>query len=160
MKVKGTESSQRGAAMVEAALTMLVFLVFLFAVWDGGRLLQVQQTLNNAAREGARLAVAPLTQTSNLPTRGAVKDRVNRFLQAAGISGATISINGSSGGSDSDQIGTDDLPAEVIDTGRVDNSRFTRVVVTVPYNVLTISMFSFLEVDLTGRALMRNETSD
>ena len=74
MKVRSCLLSSRksaqeecGQALVEAGLTLLVFFVFLVSLFEGGRLLQTQQTLTEAAREGARYAVLPLTQTSTLP---------------------------------------------------------------------------------------------
>ena len=82
MKFKRTESSQRGAAMVEAALTMLTLLVLLFAIFEAGRMLNIQQTLTNAAREGARLSVlpaaasgTPLAPSDTLPTPAQVRLR-------------------------------------------------------------------------------------
>ena len=43
------KSSEQGVIVVEAALTLLLFLTFLFAVMEVGRVLSVQQTLTNAA---------------------------------------------------------------------------------------------------------------
>jgi Flp pilus assembly protein TadG len=142
MKKKTTRSSERGAVMVEAALTMLMFLVILFAIMEAGRIFNIQQTLNNAAREGARLSVAPLSQTNTLATQDQVTQRVQTFLQASGLNGASATIT-------IDQ-------AHAIGSG---STVGTLVTVTVPYNVLTVSIFSTLQVNLRGQALMRNETS-
>ena len=46
----------------------------------------------------------------------------------------------------------------VIQMGSVP-TEFTRVTVTIPYEVVTVSLFSDLEMTLSGQALMRNETS-
>jgi Flp pilus assembly protein TadG len=142
MKNQATRSSERGAVMVEAALTMLMFLVILFAIMEAGRIFNIQQTLNNAAREGARLSVAPLSQTNTLATQDQVTQRVQTFLQASGLNGATATIT-------VDQ-------AHAIGSG---STVGTLVTVRVPYNVLTTSIFSTLQVNLRGQALMRNETS-
>lgn len=133
---------QRGAAAVEGAVVLLVFLVVILAIFEAGRFFNVQQVLTNASREGARLAVLPLSGTSSLPTTGQIESEVQRFLQAANIQGATIAVN---------------RPVS-INTGGV-LSEFTRVTVSVPYQVLTLSMFSNLAIPLVGEALMRNETS-
>jgi Flp pilus assembly protein TadG len=133
---------QRGAAAVEGAVVVMVFLVVILAIFEAGRFFNVQQVLTNASREGARLAVMPLSGTSTLPTTGQIESEVQRFLQAANIQGATIAVN---------------RPV-FIDTGGV-QTEFTRVVVSLPYQVLTLSMFSVLEISLVGEALMRNETS-
>ncbi len=132
-------ADSRGQAMVEAALTMLLLFVFIFAIFEGGRLLQVRQALSDAAREGARFAVAPLTQTlpGTLPTRDEVIGFVQSYLAAASIAGATID------------------PQQVT----IGTTTFTRVTVTYQYRVMTISMFGMLNMTLTGQSLMRNETS-
>jgi len=61
-------SSQRGLMVVEAAFVTLLFLIFMLGIFEGGRVLSVQQALNNAAREGALIAVMPESQTSALPS--------------------------------------------------------------------------------------------
>ncbi len=133
---------QRGVAVVEGAVVLMGFLVLLFAIFEAGRFFNVQQVLTDASREGARLAVMPLSGTSTLPTTGQIESEVQRFLQAANIQGATIAVN---------------RPVS-INTGGV-LSEFTRGTVSVPYQVLTLSMFSNLAIPLVGEALMRNETS-
>ena len=174
MKTEPTTSSEHGSAMVEAAVTMLLLFVLVFGIFEAGRLLNIQQTLNDASREAAKLAVLPQRGTipGNLPTRGMVKNEVNRFVQAAGIKGATIRVNGNNSGADSDVVGTSDLPpvdkngtpctwdgTQFVCNGDASNPHFTKVEVTVPYQFISISMFSMLQVNLRGEASMRNETS-
>jgi len=134
---------QGGTAVVEAAITVLGFLVVVLAIFEAGRLLNVQQALTDASREGARLAIAPLSGTSTLPTVGEIENEVQRFLQAANIGTATTVV---------------ERPVSIV-TGSV-STTFTRVRVSLPYTVLTIAMFSDLELTLTGESLMRNETSE
>ncbi|HET9529571.1 MAG TPA: TadE/TadG family type IV pilus assembly protein [Blastocatellia bacterium] len=135
-------NQERGAALVEAALTMLLFVIFIFAIFEGGRFLNIQQTLTNAAREGARLSVAPLSGTSTLATTTEVTNRVQTFLNASGLNGAAATIN---------------VVQNHTITG--DPTHYTLVTVTVPYQVMTIPLFSNLQVNLRGRAMMRNETN-
>ena len=134
--------------MVEAAATLLTLLVLLFAIFEAGRMLNIQQTLTNAAREGARLSVLPAAASGSppvpsdtLPSTSVVQARVQDFLNASGLNGSTANIsvvqNYNPGGS----------------------TVYSRVTVTVPYKVLSISMFSLLEVNLQGQAMMRNETN-
>ncbi len=134
---------QRGTAVVEAAITVLGFMVLLLAIFESGRLLNVQQALTDASREGARLAVLPLSGTSTLPTVGEIESEVQRFLQAANIGTATTLV---------------ERPVSIV-TGSI-STTFTRVRVSLPYTVLTLSMFSDLEITLVGESLMRNETSE
>ena len=134
---------QRGTAVVEAALTVLGFLVLLLGIFEAGRLFNVQQSLTEASREGARLAVLPLSGTSTLPTQGEIENEVQRLLQAANIGGAVTVVA---------------RPISIV-TGGV-STTFTRVRVSLPYTVLTLSMFSNLEITLVGETLMRDETSE
>jgi TadE-like protein len=48
--------SRRGSALVEAALTLTLFLTFLFSIYDFGWTLFLHQTLVHRARSGARYA--------------------------------------------------------------------------------------------------------
>jgi Flp pilus assembly protein TadG len=148
MKIEQNHSREQGAVLVETAVTILMFLVVLFAIFEIGRMLNIQQTLTNAAREGARLSVTPLSGTDTLATPDAVRTRVRTFLNAAGLNGYSVS--------------DDDIVIEQSydpNTGDTDPTTYTRVTVTVPYRVLTSSIFSLLEVNLRGRAMMRNETN-
>ena len=142
---RGKGSAETGAVVVEAAITLIFFFTLLLGIMEGGRFLNVQQTLTNAAREGARMAVAPITQTSTLASDGEIETQVRRFLDAASISGATITV---------------ERPLVIPSNGLP--MQYTRVRVSVPYRVITLSMFSTqggLSVNLAGEALMRNETS-
>jgi Flp pilus assembly protein TadG len=153
MKVEGTKSSERGAAMVEAALTMLTLLIILFAIFEAGRMLNIQQTLTNAAREGARLSVLPeWGGTSTLPSTTQVEARVQTFLNASGLNGATATVTVEQCCDPSP--GTCTAPPCA-----VGSTQYSRVRITVPYKVISISMFSLLEVTLRGEAIMRNETN-
>jgi Flp pilus assembly protein TadG len=145
MRVKGTERSERGAALVEAALTMLMLFVLVFGVFEAGRILNIQQTLTNAAREGARLSVLPLQGgTDTLAPPALVRSRVRTFLGASGLNGAAVPDGNI-------------LVNQSYNPGG--STVYSRVTVTVPYRVLSLSMFSFMEVNLQGQATMRNETN-
>ena len=144
MNIDRTRTNERGSALVEAALTMLGFLVILFAIFEAGRMLSIQQTLTNAAREGARLAVLPRQGgTDTLPSDTAVQARVQSFLNASGLNGATATLNVN----------------QAYNPGGAGTPVYSLVTVTVPYRIVSISMFSFLEVNLQGQSKMRNETN-
>ena len=49
--------NERGAALLETAITVPIILLISVGIFEFGRAYQVQQVLTNAAREGARLAV-------------------------------------------------------------------------------------------------------
>jgi Flp pilus assembly protein TadG len=121
---------------------MPLFLLLLFGVMEAGRFIQVQETLTDAAREGARHAVEPQTQTSILPSTGQIQARVNTFLSAAGITGAVVTPT----------------PVSVV-TGGI-TTQYTRVTVTLTYPLLSgIPWFNMLRINMRGQALMRKETS-
>ncbi|HWA99735.1 MAG TPA: TadE family protein, partial [Pirellulales bacterium] len=47
---------RRGAVAVEAALLLPVLVTLMLGVWEVGRMIQVYEILDNAVREGARVA--------------------------------------------------------------------------------------------------------
>ena len=55
---------QRGQGLVEFALTIPVLLLVILAVFDIGRAVFIYNTMTNATREGARLAIVNQTEAS------------------------------------------------------------------------------------------------
>ena len=58
------KQAQRGQALVEFALVIPIFLLLLVAIFDLGRAVFAYNTLTNAAREGARLAIVNQDEAS------------------------------------------------------------------------------------------------
>jgi Flp pilus assembly protein TadG len=138
-------SSESGVTTVEAAIILLMFFMLLFGVIEAGLFLKTRQALANAAREGARFAVAPYSGTNTLPLTGEITTKVDQYLSAAGITGATVTVT---------------RPILVATTPDIQTA-YTEVTVTKPYQVASVpGFFSMLQINLTGRALMRNETSE
>ena len=135
-------AGQRGAAIIESAIILLVFLLILFGIFELGRIMNAQETLTNAAREGARFASTPVAMTNNLPTNAQITTMVDGFLQASGITGANVTVT---------------RPV-VIMTGTIP-TEFTRVRVDLQYQPVLGTLFFVTTVNLKGEALMRNETS-
>jgi Flp pilus assembly protein TadG len=84
---------RRGVSAVEFALLSPLLLILLFGLWQVGHIIEVVQLMDNAAREGARLAAQAeiinqvgsytLVHTnSGLPN---VQDTVREYLVAAGV---------------------------------------------------------------------------
>ena len=71
--------SERGAELVEFALVFPLLLLVLFGIMDFGLLFQRYETVTNAAREGARIAVLPGYAQAD------VQARVNQYLAVAGL---------------------------------------------------------------------------
>jgi Flp pilus assembly protein TadG len=91
--------SERGTALLEAAVTIPLLLLVAIGTLEFGRAYQTWQVLTNAAREGARLAVLPNSSQS------VVRQRVRDYMQAGQLpryntasvsvnSAATITVNG------------------------------------------------------------------
>lgn len=82
--------SERGAALLEAAITIPMLLLIAVGIFEFGRAFQTWQILTNAAREGARIAVLPSG------TDAAVEARVRDYLAAGQLpqaAGASVSVN-------------------------------------------------------------------
>jgi Flp pilus assembly protein TadG len=60
-----TKRNERGAALVEAAVTIPLLLLIAVGIFEFGRAYQTWQVLTNAAREGARYAVTPGSTADN-----------------------------------------------------------------------------------------------
>jgi Flp pilus assembly protein TadG len=75
---RATKNSERGAALLEVALTLPLLLLVAVGIFEFGRAYQTWQILTNAAREGARVAVLPGVDDE------AVQERVQEYL-AAGL---------------------------------------------------------------------------
>lgn len=71
------QNTRRGTAAVEFAVVLPFFIIILAGVWEVGRLVQVTQIVQNAAREAARQAS---TGTVNLAT---IKTNIQNYIQAA-----------------------------------------------------------------------------
>ena len=77
---------ERGAALVELALSLPLLLVVIGGIVDFGFLFQRYEVVTNAAREGARLASLPGYDET------AVRDRVRQYIQS-GLSLSTAALN-------------------------------------------------------------------
>lgn len=59
---------RKGATIVEATLTLGVFLMLLFGLFEYSRFIMVMHTTSNAARDGARYASVNVAKPSNFDT--------------------------------------------------------------------------------------------
>jgi Flp pilus assembly protein TadG len=141
---------------VESAIILLMFFMLLFGVIEAGRFLNHRQVLTNAAREGARYAVLPLSGTNTLPTEAEIKTKVDSFLAAAHITGATTAVKCPLGAAGCTST---DATMSVV-SGSV-TTEYTEVSVTKAFSVITVpGFYSAININLTGKSLMRRETSD
>jgi Flp pilus assembly protein TadG len=75
-------ASERGAELIEFAITLPVLLLIGLGIIDFGLLFQRYEVITNAAREGARVAVLPGYADADVVVR------VNQYLTAGGLTGA------------------------------------------------------------------------
>ena len=140
-------SSQRGVTTVEGAIILVTFFMLLLGVIEAGQFMKTRQVLTNAAREGARFAVAPTSGTNNLPNEDEVVAKVNSFLAAANVTGATITTMCPTGAT---EVCTTKNSSMSVTTGLV-TTEYTQVTVTKPYSVITApGFFSALSINLQG----------
>ena len=72
--------SEKGAALIEAAITVPIILLICVGIFEFGRAYQTMQVLTNAAREVARMAVITTS------TDEAITARVRAYMQAGSLS--------------------------------------------------------------------------
>ena len=125
---------ERGAAAVELALVMPVFVALAFGILEGARLMEGQEAVTAAARAGAREA-ALSGSTAASTTAAALSP-----LTAAGIPTAAATL-----------VVTPTDPA----TAAADAS--VSVQVTVPYSSVTWLGFYFKAAHLTAKSTLRKE---
>ncbi len=81
--------NQRGAALLETAITLPLILLVSVAIFEFGRAYQTWQVLTNAAREGARVAVINGTPAAD------IKTAVKKYAEIGGltVTDSQISLN-------------------------------------------------------------------
>ncbi len=94
LRQRKSEQRRRGAAAVEFALVAPLFLVITLGVSETSRLLEAQNQLATAAREGARLA--GMDRTGFLgegeTTNAKITDDIKNYLTANGLAGDQASV--------------------------------------------------------------------
>jgi Flp pilus assembly protein TadG len=78
---------RRGAAAVEFAVVLPVFVILVFGMIEYGRMVMVQQVITNASREGARGAVLDGATTSSVQTA------VTNYLTSAKVNGGSTAVS-------------------------------------------------------------------
>ena len=80
--------NQKGAALLETAITLPLVLLVCVSIFEFGRAFQTWQVLTNAAREGARVAILSAS------TDAQVKDAVVNYMKNGQLSAAaTASVS-------------------------------------------------------------------
>jgi len=135
-----------GAAMVELAIVLPLFLTIVLGIIEFGRALMVAQIVTNAAREGARDAI--LAGSTNTAVEQTCTDMmVNALGVPAGDVSVSIEVTPATGNPD---------PADVL--ANTLTSDLCAVTVTVPFSSVSYVAGKFLESKtLRGFGAMRHE---
>lgn len=94
MRIRATPRRRRtGGVIVEMAVVSAICLAFMFAIFEYGRVVMMQQIMENAARAGARAAVVTATSYVN-PTTATnnINSVVTNELATLPLSNVTITI--------------------------------------------------------------------
>ena len=135
--------NQRGAALLETAITIPLVLLITVSVFEFGRAYQTWQVLTNAAREGARVAI--LSES----TDAKVSETVRNYMQSGQLPGAATAM----------------ISVErVVPFG---SNTASRITVTYPFNFTVLNPVMRLvnssstagkgTTNMVSSALMRNE---
>jgi Flp pilus assembly protein TadG len=139
-------AGERGAALIETALTLPLLLFVSISIMEFGRAYQHWQVLTNAAREGARIAVLPNSDN------GVVTARVRSYIESGKLSlpdTATVQVT-----------------QTTVSVGGGDTAPATKVLVSYPFQFVAMQPVAQLLVGnstvgsaltMNAAATMRNE---
>jgi Flp pilus assembly protein TadG len=139
--------NEKGAELVEMAFVVLLFMVLMMGVFEFGRAYNIYQNITNAAREGARFAVAPARGgTINYPNNSEVSSVISGFMQSSNLNPASATINIQLNNQDIDPSCTPCNAGAGCACG-------TRVSISYPFSFLFYG-----GVNISTTVLMRNES--
>jgi Flp pilus assembly protein TadG len=139
MKRPGRFSKQlrRGAAMVETAFVLPVFILLVFGLLESSRLGMVSVILTTAAREGCRVAVVDGNTNTD------VTNRINAVLASSNITNVT----------------TVQVPTDCTTVHSGDSPNTVQITLSVPYNKVTWlgTPYIYKTATVTGTATLSSE---
>ena len=146
--IRRNKQARRGAAMVEMALVLPVFLMLVLGIIEFGRGMMVANLVTNSAREGARMAVLDGSTNTEVTTA------VQTFLVSAighGISSAdittTITVTAAAGN-----------PNPANNVANAISRDLITVKVSLPFNKVALIPGKYLKGrQLAGQSAMRHE---
>ena len=91
--MRPTWHKEDGQDLVEYALVLPLFLLLVFGIIEFGYLFLQYNTITNAAREGARAGILPITTSCDLAcVDGKAAAAANTFAAAAGLNPAHLTV--------------------------------------------------------------------
>lgn len=146
---------RRGATVVEMAVVLPVFLVFLWGLFEFGHAYTVSNTLNAACIKAARMGVAEDVSTTQ------VKNKVKEILgTAVNLSHATITVKNAgvfdTAGTNAATVNYSQLAN--IELSTAESGQLFLVRVEIPYSDVSLLTPKWLtNLTLKGHAVMRHE---
>jgi len=129
---------EKGAAMVEFAIILPLFILLIFGTMETGWFFAQQVEVRNAAREGARLAVVDYGTASQIATE---------VCNRAGLSNRAASVQVTRSGT---------LDDDLVNTAGIKSPESITVTMTTTYTSLT-GVFDFFDGNFSSSAEMRTE---
>jgi len=143
---KVERDSRRGAAVVEMALVLPIFLMVVMGIIEFGRAMWVSNMVANSAREGARMAI--LDGSSNTQVRNAVSDFLTSTLGvSSGDISTSITITPATGN-----------PNPNNECANATSKDLISISVSLPFNKVSLVPGQYLNgKNLVSRSAMRHE---
>jgi len=141
-----SDDQRRGAALVEMALVLPIFLTVVFGIVEFGRAMMVSQMITNSAREGARMAV--ISGNTNADVEANIHDFLKKSvgLQNKDVT-VTITITAGPGNTDPGNLLAKSEAGDIINVN-----------VAIPADKASYIGNSFVKgKSLVGQATMRHE---
>ena len=133
--------NERGAALIETAITIPIILLIAVSIFEFGRAYQTWQVLTNAAREGARQAI--LVDKTDADIETAVKNYITTGGVPLGATVVNINRNVALGTNTASQVTV--------------NYPFSFIVLNPVIRLVTPSSKAGAPLTMQSVALMRNE---
>src|SRR5438270_6681377 len=146
--IRNKNKVRRGAATVEMAFVVSVFLLLLFGIFEYCRFVFIRQVVVNAAREGARYAVVNTTDTTVVPdTQAWVLTRLSGMDKQAKTYNCQVYMADASG----NNIGA---------AGNAGFGQYVAVQIDYAYApVLPAFLFMKGTINITSKSLMYSEAN-
>jgi hypothetical protein len=149
--------TRRGATLVETAVVLPVFFIFVFGFIEFGHCFMTIHSLNSAARRSARLGVGEDVTTEQVEdlAHSILNSAINADLENVNITVRDASIFDTAG-VDPSAIDYDNLPA--VEVADLESRSLFLVRIQVPYHEIGIMGPQWIDtLNLHGQAVMRKE---
>ncbi len=90
-QVRRPDRRRGGQTVVETALVINLLLLVILGVFEYGHIIMIKQLMDNAAREGARMAVVS-TQTNPATTTAQIQSAVSGYLAGQPVQNLAINV--------------------------------------------------------------------